>query len=125
MASAVLMVVVHGVLLLGSGASGHSHSAGMPAVSAASDASAADASEAAGLLAVIGLEMTTALLAAPSSPGSGVPGFRTECPPPALRMNSARDRPGRGQCWRSAPFVTAVANTTGRLAGIFVATMTR
>jgi hypothetical protein len=59
MASAVLMVAVHGALLLGSGASGHSHSAGMPAVSGAPDSSGA-----AGLLAVIGMEITTALLAA-------------------------------------------------------------
>jgi hypothetical protein len=59
MASAVLMVVVHGALLLGGGASGHSHSVGMSALPEAPDASGA-----AGLLAVIGMEITTALLAA-------------------------------------------------------------
>jgi hypothetical protein len=62
MASALLMVVVHGALLLGNGASGHSHSAGMPAAPVAPDAP--DASGAAWLLAVIGMELTTALLAA-------------------------------------------------------------
>ena len=56
MGCALLMVAVHALLLLGSGASGHSHSAPVSA--------AADASGAAGLLAVISLEITTALVAA-------------------------------------------------------------
>lgn len=59
MASALLMVVVHTALLLGSGAFGHNHSAATTALSEAPDASGA-----AGLLAVIGMEITTALLAA-------------------------------------------------------------
>ena len=56
MGCALLMVAVHALLLLASGASGHSHSAGVSA--------AADTSGAASLLAVIGLEITTALVAA-------------------------------------------------------------
>lgn len=56
MCSAVLMIAVHGLLLLDGGATGHSHSAGAP--------SGAGTSTAAGLLAVIGLEITTAWLAA-------------------------------------------------------------
>ncbi|WP_416417466.1 hypothetical protein [Paenarthrobacter aromaticivorans] len=55
--SAVAMIAVHSVLLLGAGGAGHAH-AGGPA------SSASDASGAAGLLLVIGLEITTALLAA-------------------------------------------------------------
>jgi preprotein translocase subunit SecG len=55
-ASALVMVVVHGVLLLGGKGAGHSHSAGVTA--------AGDSSGAASLLAVIVLEITTALLAA-------------------------------------------------------------
>ncbi|MDP9999359.1 MULTISPECIES: hypothetical protein [Pseudarthrobacter] len=64
MASALLMVVVHGVLLLASGASGHGHSTGMSSVLPTSGAAASGAAGAAGLLAVIGMEITTALLAA-------------------------------------------------------------
>jgi hypothetical protein len=71
--SALLMVVVHGALLLGCGGSGHSHSAGMPPISAA-----ADASGAAGLLTVIGMEITTALLAATLVARLRVPGYPSE-----------------------------------------------
>ena len=56
MISALAMVGLHAVLLLGAGGSGHAHG-GAPA-------SGAVASGAAGLLLVIGLEITTALLAA-------------------------------------------------------------
>ena len=55
MASAVLMVTVHGFLLLESGASGHAHPAGV---------AAGDLLAGADLLAVLALEITTALLAA-------------------------------------------------------------
>jgi hypothetical protein len=64
MGSALLMVAVHGLLLLGTRASGHSHSVGMSAVSETSGAAVPDLSGAAGLLAILGLEITTALLAA-------------------------------------------------------------
>ncbi|CAI3803799.1 hypothetical protein [Pseudarthrobacter sp. MM222] len=56
MASALLMVAVHGFLLLGSGASGHGHQAGV--------AGTGDPSATTDLLAVVALEITTALLAA-------------------------------------------------------------
>ena len=56
MISALAMVGLHAVLLLGAGGSGHAHG-GAPASGAVS-------SGAAGLLLVIGLEITTALLAA-------------------------------------------------------------
>ncbi len=55
--SALAMVGLHAVLLLGAGGSGHAHVGG-PA------SNAVDTSGAAGLLLVIGLEITTALLAA-------------------------------------------------------------
>jgi hypothetical protein len=55
--SALAMVVLHAVLLLGAGGAGHAHGGG-PA------SNVVDASGAAGLLLVIGLEITTALLAA-------------------------------------------------------------
>ena len=55
--SAVAMIAVHSALLLGAGGAGHAHGGG-PA------SSAFDTSGAAGLLLVIGLEITTALLAA-------------------------------------------------------------
>ncbi|MBP2268834.1 hypothetical protein J3A64_004298 [Pseudarthrobacter sp. PvP004] len=55
--SALAMVGLHAVLLLGAGGSGHVH-AGRPS------SNAVDISGAAGLLLVIGLEITTALLAA-------------------------------------------------------------
>lgn len=55
--SALAMVGLHAFLLLGAGGSGHAH-AGGPA------SNAVDTSGAAGLLLVIGLEITTALLAA-------------------------------------------------------------
>jgi hypothetical protein len=61
MASALLMVVVHGFLLLAAGSSGHSHPA---AGRSAAGAGTGDPSAAVGLLAVIALEITTALLAA-------------------------------------------------------------
>ena len=56
MISALAMVGLHAVLLLGAGGSGHAHGGG--------PASGAVSSGAAGLLLVIGLEITTALLAA-------------------------------------------------------------
>ncbi len=56
-AAALAMVVLHAVLLLGAGGSGHAHGGG-PA------SNAVDSSGAAQLLLVIGLEITTALLAA-------------------------------------------------------------
>jgi hypothetical protein len=56
MASALLMVAVHSFLLLGSGAPGHGHSAGV--------AGTGGPTAAADLLAVLALEITTALLAA-------------------------------------------------------------
>ena len=55
--SALAMVALHAVLLLGAGGGGHAHGGG-PA------SSVADTSGAAGQLLVIGLEITTALLAA-------------------------------------------------------------
>ena len=55
-ACAVLMVAFHWLLLLGRPASGHGHSA--------AGSSIGDTSAAGGLLAVIGMEITTALLAA-------------------------------------------------------------
>ena len=55
--SALAMVGLHAVLLLGAGGSGHAHGGG-PA------SNAVDSSGAAQLLLVIGLEITTALLAA-------------------------------------------------------------
>jgi hypothetical protein len=55
--SALAMVGLHAFLLLGAGGSGHAHGGG-PA------SNAVDTSGAAGLLLVIGLEITTALLAA-------------------------------------------------------------
>ncbi len=55
--SAVAMIALHSVLLLGAGGAGHAHGGG-PA------SSVADTTGAAGLLLVIGLEITTALLAA-------------------------------------------------------------
>jgi hypothetical protein len=57
MAAALIMVAVHVVLLLGAGSGGHNHGAG-PA------SKVLDTSGAGTLLAVIALEMTTALLAA-------------------------------------------------------------
>ncbi|HCB60298.1 MAG TPA: hypothetical protein DEP82_20935, partial [Arthrobacter bacterium] len=56
-ASALVMVAVHAALLLGAGGAGHAHG-GAPA------SRVADTSGAAALLLVIGLEITTALLAA-------------------------------------------------------------
>jgi hypothetical protein len=56
-ACALAMVAVHAVLLLGAGSTGHSHTP-------SSTSAAADPSGAAGLLGVIALEITTALLAA-------------------------------------------------------------
>ena len=61
MISALAMVGLHAVLLLAAGGSGHAHG-GAPASGAV--ASGAVSSGAAGLLLVIGLEITTALLAA-------------------------------------------------------------
>jgi len=55
--SAVAMTALHSVLLLGAGGAGHAHGGG-PA------SSVVDTSGTAGLLLVIGLEITTALLAA-------------------------------------------------------------
>lgn len=55
--AAIAMVILHAILLLGAGGSGHAHG-GRPA------SNAVDTSGAAGLLLVIGLELTTALLAA-------------------------------------------------------------
>ncbi|MBO1267925.1 hypothetical protein [Arthrobacter cavernae] len=55
--SALAMVLLHAVLLLGARGAGHAHGGG-PA------SGAGDVSGAAGLLLVIGLELTTALLAA-------------------------------------------------------------
>jgi len=55
--SAVAMIALHSVLLLGAGGAGHAHGGG-------SASSVADTTGAAGLLLVIGLEITTALLAA-------------------------------------------------------------
>lgn len=55
--SALAMVALHAVLLFGAGGAGHAHG-GRPA------SNAVDTSGAAGLLLVIGLEITTALLAA-------------------------------------------------------------
>lgn len=55
--SAVAMIGLHAVLLLGSGGAGHAHGGG-PA------SNAVDTTGTAGLLLVIGLEITTALLAA-------------------------------------------------------------
>ncbi|YCH10308.1 hypothetical protein ACTAQJ_19740 [Arthrobacter sp. alpha11c] len=55
--SAVAMIALHSVLLLGAGGAGHAHGGG-PA------SSVADTTGAAALLLVIGLEITTALLAA-------------------------------------------------------------
>jgi hypothetical protein len=57
MACAVSMVALHGLLLLGSGAGGHAHGPGNTVAGTAGD-------QAGGLLAVIGLELTAALLAA-------------------------------------------------------------
>ena len=59
MASAVAMTGVHAVLLLGTGASGHVHS-GAAAAAAAGAASTGSGA----LLAVIAMELTTALIAA-------------------------------------------------------------
>lgn len=56
-ASAVAMVAVHAVLLIGAGHGGHVHGS-------STAAAPADSSGAAGLLAVIALELTTAILAA-------------------------------------------------------------
>ena len=69
MACGLAMTVLHAVLLLGaadsgSGASGHSHAAAALPAAAAAEAEAAAGSAAGGLLAVIALEITTALLAA-------------------------------------------------------------
>lgn len=55
--SAVAMIALHSVLLLGAGGAGHAHGEGRAS-------SVVDTSGAAGLLLVIGLEITTALLAA-------------------------------------------------------------
>jgi hypothetical protein len=55
--SAVAMITLHSILLLGAGGAGHSHGGGPTS-------NALDPSGAAGLLLVIGLEITTALLAA-------------------------------------------------------------
>ncbi|MET3176317.1 UNVERIFIED_ORG: hypothetical protein ABIB52_004192 [Arthrobacter sp. UYCu721] len=57
MACALFMVVLHGMLLVGSGAGGHAHGPGHAVTGIAED-------QAWSLLAVIGLELTTALLAA-------------------------------------------------------------
>jgi hypothetical protein len=57
MAVALIMVAVHVVLLLGVGSGGHNHSAG-PA------SKIVDTSGAGAVLAVFGLDITTALLAA-------------------------------------------------------------
>ncbi len=57
MACAVLMVALHGLLLLGSGAGGHAHGPGQAVAGTAGG-------QAGSLLIVIGLELTTALLAA-------------------------------------------------------------
>lgn len=66
MATALAMTAVHAVLLLGAGpgAGGHAHSGAATASAAASAAAGAAPSGSAALLAVIALEMTTALLAA-------------------------------------------------------------
>ncbi|BCW73111.1 hypothetical protein [Arthrobacter sp. NicSoilB8] len=61
MASALVMAGVHAVLLLGAGGSGHAHHG---ATSGAAAAAGAAPSGSGALLAVIALEMTTALLAA-------------------------------------------------------------
>lgn len=58
MASALAMTGVHALLLLGAGASGHVHQGASPAAAGAAPSGAG------ALLAVIALEMTTALLAA-------------------------------------------------------------
>lgn len=60
-ASAVVMVAVHAVLLLGAAGAGHTHGGG-PASSVAAPGVGAEAGTQ--LLLVIGLELTTALLAA-------------------------------------------------------------
>lgn len=61
--SALAMVGLHAVLLLGTGGSGHAHGGG-PASNAVVSSGTVVSSGAAGLLLVIGLEITTALLAA-------------------------------------------------------------
>lgn len=61
MASALAMTGVHAFLLLGAGASGHAHDG---AAAAASAAAGVAHSGAGALLAVIALEVTTALIAA-------------------------------------------------------------
>ncbi|WP_159708087.1 hypothetical protein [Arthrobacter sp. 18067] len=61
--SALAMVGLHAVLLLGAGGSGHAHGGG-PASNAVASSGMVVSSGAAGLLLVIGLEITTALLAA-------------------------------------------------------------
>ncbi|MBT2552560.1 hypothetical protein J7I89_05920 [Arthrobacter sp. ISL-5] len=67
MACGLAMAVLHAALLLGgdaagSGAAGHSH--GAAALPAAGAAGSADGSAAGGLLAIVAMEITTALLAA-------------------------------------------------------------
>lgn len=62
-ASAIAMIGLHAVLLLGAGGAGHAHG-GRPASTAVDTSGAVVSSGAAGLLLVIGLEITTALLAA-------------------------------------------------------------
>lgn len=57
MACAVSMVALHGLLLVGSGSGGHTHGASSAVAGAAT-------SQAGSLLAVVGLELTTALFAA-------------------------------------------------------------
>jgi hypothetical protein len=57
MACALFMVALHGVLLVGSAAGGHAHGSGHSVAGTAVD-------QAGSLLAVIGLELITALLAA-------------------------------------------------------------
>jgi hypothetical protein len=61
--SALAMVGLHAVLLLGAGGAGHVHG-GRPASNAVDASGAVALSGSAGLLLVIGLEITTALLAA-------------------------------------------------------------
>ena len=57
MTCALFMVALHGMLLVGSGAGGHTHGLGHSVAGTAADQTGS-------LLAVIGLELTTALLAA-------------------------------------------------------------
>jgi hypothetical protein len=64
MGSALLMVAVHGLLLLGAKGSGHQHSAGVLAVPDSAGAAVPDLSGTAGMLGIVGLEIMTALLAA-------------------------------------------------------------